>query len=112
MLKAGILGAGHFGMCHAQAIASIQGVRLTAVCDENTRLAHALASHHSASVYDNWRDFLRIAPVDVVVIATPHHLHRDMAVEAAEAGKHVLLEKPMARTAAECSDIIDAADRH
>ena len=111
MLKAGILGAGHFGACHARAIASIQGVRLTAVCDENAQLAHALASHHGASVYDSWRDFLRIAPVDVVVIATPHHLHRDMAVEAAEAGKHILLEKPMACTTAQCTEIISAAER-
>jgi predicted dehydrogenase len=43
MLRAGILGGGHFGACHARAIASSQGVRLMAVCDENASLAQALA---------------------------------------------------------------------
>ena len=48
----------------------------------------------------------------VVLIATPHHLHCEMAVAAAEAGKHLLVEKPMARTATECSAIIAAAERY
>ncbi|MEO3432811.1 Gfo/Idh/MocA family oxidoreductase [Inquilinus sp. CAU 1745] len=108
MIGVGILGAGHFGAVHARAIAVTKGVRVTAVCRENGPAAAAFAAEHGGVPYTDWRRMLEDASVDVVVIATPHHLHREMAVAAAEAGKHILLEKPMAPTTADC-DVINAA---
>ena len=111
MLRVGILGAGFFGAFHARAIAATPSVQLAAVCDARLELAQAIAAEHGGKASADWSALLADASIDAVVIATPHHLHRDMAVAAAEAGKHILLEKPMARTAAECSAVIAAAER-
>jgi phthalate 4,5-cis-dihydrodiol dehydrogenase len=111
MLRVGILGAGYFGAFHARAIAATPGVELAAVCDEQLSLAKALSAEHGGTPSADWRQLLDDKSIDTVVIATPHHFHRDMAVAAAKAGKHILLEKPMGRTAAECTEVIAAAER-
>src|SRR3546814_4223960 len=89
----------------------LAGIRVAAVCREDAVAARAFAAEHGGTAYNDWRRVLDDAAVDAVVIATPHHLHREMAVAAAEAGKHVLLEKPMAPTVADCDAIIAAAKR-
>jgi predicted dehydrogenase len=68
------------------------------------------ADQFHATGYVDYRAALADQRVDTVLIATPHHLHAEMAIAAARAGKHVLLEKPMAPTLAECDQIIRAAD--
>lgn len=108
MIGVGIIGAGHFGAVHARAIAATAGVRLVAACREDAEAARVFTDRHGGRPYSDWRALLADAAVDAVVIATPHHLHADMAIAAAEAGKHMLLEKPMAPTLAEC-DAINAA---
>lgn len=111
MLGVGILGAGFFGEFHARAIARVPGLKLLAVCAEAAAPAAAFAAEHGGTPYGDWRRFLAHPGLEAVVIATPHHTHCEMAVAAAEAGKHVLLEKPMGRTVAECSAIMAAAER-
>jgi phthalate 4,5-cis-dihydrodiol dehydrogenase len=108
-LRVAILGAGYFGEWHARAIAAVPGVRLAAICDADPARARELAAAHGALALSDWRQLLANAAIEAVVIATPHHLHAEMAIAAAAAGKHILLEKPMARTAAECTAIIEAA---
>jgi predicted dehydrogenase len=108
-LRVGILGAGYFGEWHARAIAAVPGLRLAAICDADPARARTLAAAHGAAALIDWRQLLADAAIEAVVIATPHQLHAEMAVAAAAAGKHILLEKPMAPTAAECTAIIDAA---
>jgi phthalate 4,5-cis-dihydrodiol dehydrogenase len=106
MIGIGILGAGHFGAAHSRAIAATPGARLAAVCAESTELAESFAAKHGGRPYGDWQLLLDDPSVDAVVIATPHHLHSEMAVAAAGAGKHILLEKPMTQTASECSAIV------
>jgi predicted dehydrogenase len=72
----------------------------------------ACASWASGTVVDRWEDAVTRDDVDAVVIATPNAQHRDVAVAAATAGKHVLTDKPMARTVAEADEMIVAADEH
>lgn len=110
MLGVGLLGAGFFGAVHARALGATAGARLVAVCAEEVQAAQAFAAEHGGKPYSDWRQLLDDPDVQVVVIATPHHLHCEMAVAAAKAGKHVLLEKPMGRTVAECSAIIEAVE--
>jgi phthalate 4,5-cis-dihydrodiol dehydrogenase len=110
-LTVGILGAGYFGEQHARAIAAVPGLRLTAVNDCDRALAQRLANRHGAAAGSDWRQLVADAAVDIVVIATPHELHMPMAIAAAQAGKHTLLEKPMGRTVAECTAILEAAER-
>ena len=111
-LAVGLLGAGHFGECHARATAGIAGLRLAAICDCDLDQARRLAARFGGKTYSDWRQLLAEDAIEVVAIATPHHLHMPMAVAAANAGKHVLLEKPMGRTVAECTAIIEAARRN
>lgn len=106
MIGVGLIGAGHFGAVHARAIAAVDGVRLVSVCREDS--AAAFAARYGGRACQDWRAVLADPQVDAVVIATPHHLHAEIAIAAARAGKHILLEKPMAPTVAEC-DAINAA---
>ncbi|WP_026870068.1 Gfo/Idh/MocA family protein [Inquilinus limosus] len=108
MIGIGIIGAGYFGAIHARAIAAVPGVRVAAVCRQDIDAARAFAREHGGNAYNHWQALLDDPAVDTVLIATPHHLHAGMAIAAAQAGKHVLLEKPMAPTVAEC-DAINAA---
>ena len=109
MLGVGILGAGFFGAYHARAVAAVQDTRVVAVCADEMPLAEAFAAEHGGRPYRDHRAMLDDKSVDAVAITAPHHLHCRLAVAALEAGKHVLLEKPMALSVAECSRIIAAA---
>src|SRR3954447_14918031 len=109
MLGVGILGAGFFGAYHARAVAALENARVVAACAEALPLAQAFTAEHGGRPYDDWRAMLDDKSVDAVAITAPHHLHCQLAVAALEAGKHVLLEKPMALSVAECSRIVASA---
>jgi phthalate 4,5-cis-dihydrodiol dehydrogenase len=110
MLGVGILGAGFFGAYHARAVASLEGARVVAACAEELPLAEAFTAKHGGKPYGDWRAMLEDKSLDAVAITAPHHLHCELAVAALQAGKHVLLEKPMALSVAECSRIIACAN--
>lgn len=111
MLDVGILGGGFFGAYHARAIKAVPGLRLAAVCADGQALADAFAAEHGGKPYGDWRRLIDDRSVAAVAITAPHHLHAPFAIAALEAGKHVLLEKPMALDVAECSAIIAASER-
>lgn len=111
MWRIGIIGAGSYGELHAQAISALDGAILAAASRTNAQALAAFTSQYGGKGYLDYVDLLADPDVDAVVIATPHHLHTEIAVRAAEAGKHILLEKPMAPTLRECQQIADAAER-
>lgn len=80
---------------------------VTAACDVNVDAAKRRASETNpdAAIYSDWKQMLRDDVVDAVDCALPHHLHRDAIVDAAEAGKHILTEKPLCTTLEEAKDI-------
>ena len=88
-LGAGIAGAGYFGEFHARAIPAVPGLKLVAVCDPDLAQARSLAAAHGGTACGSWKELLQNPAVGVIAIATPHHLHEAMAIEAAEAGKSV-----------------------
>lgn len=103
----GILGSGNMATVYADALATqVTGGRFVAVAG-GTR-APAFASEYGGDAEPTIEALLARDDVDVVVIATPHSTHVSQAVAAAEAGKHVYLEKPMALDVAECDRIIEA----
>ncbi|MET0529002.1 MAG: Gfo/Idh/MocA family oxidoreductase [Microvirga sp.] len=110
MIGVGIIGAGHFGAVHARAVAEVKDVKLVASCRENADAAAAFAAQHGGKSYGDWRSLLEDPAVDAVLIATPHYLHEEIAIGAARAGKHILLEKPMAPSVAACDAVLAAAD--
>jgi predicted dehydrogenase len=105
MTGIGIIGAGHFGAVHARAIAEIDGLQLVAACRQSADAAAGFTRQFGGVPYADWRALLDDPHVEAVVIAAPHHLHQEIAVGVARAGKHILLEKPMAPTAAACAAI-------
>ncbi|MCP4638828.1 MAG: Gfo/Idh/MocA family oxidoreductase [bacterium] len=110
-LGVGIIGTGTWGSLHAATAADTDGVELKAVADLDEGRAQALAEQHGATPYTDYADLLADDTVAAVSIVTPDFAHADIAVAAAEAGKHILCEKPLATTVEACQRILDAADR-
>lgn len=107
----GAVGCGGIAGGHLPAYRDVEGIRTVAVCDINEQVARERAEEFDVpAVYTDWRDLLDDEDVDAVSVLLPHHLHREVAVAAAEAGKHVLTEKPMATSLAEADDMIAAAE--
>ncbi len=110
-IRIGAIGCGGIANAHLPAYRDTPGLQTVAVCDIDEQAARERAEEFDvAAVYTDWRELLDDDSVDAVSVLLPHHLHRDVAVAAAEAGKHVLCEKPMATSLDECDAMISAAD--
>jgi predicted dehydrogenase len=97
----------------APALRGSPGSTLAAVARAQADKAADFAARHGAGrSYADWRDLVRDDGIDAVYVATPVRLHAEQAVAAAEAGKHVLVEKPMALDPASCERMIAAARSH
>jgi len=109
-----VIGAGRAGMIHAGNFATaIPGACLAGLADPSqTAIKAAQARLPGAKAYADYRQALEDKQVNAVVVATPTQFHRQITIEAAQAGKHVLCEKPMAVNAGECQEMIAAADKH
>ncbi len=105
----GIIGLG-FGRAHIPAFQA-NGAEVVAVCQRDQATARAVADKYAVpAVFERWQDMLAQAHPDIVVIASPPHLHHAIALAAFAGGAHVLCEKPLAMTAAEGRDMVAAAD--
>ncbi|SCL26625.1 Predicted dehydrogenase [Micromonospora rhizosphaerae] len=93
-LGVGIVGAGIMGRAHASVLAEHPATRVVAVTSRTRDSAEKLAVEYDASVHPDVAALVADADVDIVVVATPDHLHAETVCAAAEAGKHVLVEKP------------------
>lgn len=110
-LGVGILGLGQ-GRSHLQAFQAIEGATVVAVCDVDQPLAARVAQEQGVGrVCATYAELLDDKEVDMVVVATPDHLHGQHAIQALEAGKHVLSEIPMATSLDEVERIIQLTDR-
>jgi predicted dehydrogenase len=109
-LRIGILGSGYMGATYAECIAR-HNQRATLVAIAGGSRAPALAATYGVAHLDDDTALFARDDIDAVLIATPHALHHDQTVRAAAAGKHVLLEKPMAPSVAECDSMIAACER-
>ena len=112
-LKVGMLGAGGITNSHLPAyLEHPDRVQITAVCDLVEPLAQELARKAGVkAVYTDLDKMLREADIDAVDNCTFHPAHAPLTIAAAEAGKHVIVEKPMARSLQECRDMVAAADK-
>lgn len=110
VLRLGLIGCGDIGQLRAAGIAGASGCRLTAVNDLDPAKAQSVATRHRAAVEQDWRDLVRRSDVDAVIVSTPPVLHAEMAVASFDAGKHVLCEKPLARTPDEARRMVEAAE--
>lgn len=105
-----LIGAGLFGERHAQAYSRHPAVDFVGVCDLNGERAREVAEKYGARFHTiDYRELLANPAIAAVSVATPDHLHRDVAVACAAAGKHILVEKPLATTVADAEAIVQAA---
>jgi len=110
MLNVGIIGCGRITDLHAPGYLRSSDARIYAVCDLSREVAERRQREWGAErVYTDHRALLDDDRVDLVEIITPHHLHCAMTLDAAAAGKHVSVQKPMAMNVAECDRMIAAA---
>ena len=106
-LRWGILGTGRMARTFAAALAEAKGARLVAIASRGAPAAEAVGGE--VRLHRGYEALLADPDVQAIYIATPHPTHAEWAIKAAEAGKHVLCEKPLGMNAAEASAIIDAA---
>jgi myo-inositol 2-dehydrogenase/D-chiro-inositol 1-dehydrogenase len=111
-MRFGLIGFGAWGQFHAEAIRKAPGAELAAIaCAGEASAAAARARYPAARVSRDWRAVVEDRSIDVVDVVVPNHLHAEIAVAALDAGKDVLLEKPMASTIADCDRIVEAVRR-
>ncbi len=103
-----LLGAGTMGSVHAGAFSMMDNVNLIGIVDQEMERAQLLAAEYNSRGFETFEDALEEIGdlVDVVDICLPTDLHKDCVIIAAEAGKHVICEKPLARTLEEAEEII------
>jgi len=109
-LKAGVIGVGHLGQHHARLYASLPESQLVAVTDQSMERAQLIADRHGARAIQAVDELLGL--VDVVSVAVPTSAHYAVAKTCLLAGKHVLVEKPIAVTSAEAHELVQLAKQH
>jgi phthalate 4,5-cis-dihydrodiol dehydrogenase len=108
----GIIGLGMAGGVMVHAAALHPGVRIVAAADPQPGPRDSFTRDFGAAAFEDARQICERADVEAVYIATPHQFHREHAILAAECGKHVIVEKPMALTLGDCDAIIEAVERN
>jgi phthalate 4,5-cis-dihydrodiol dehydrogenase len=112
VLKAGIVGLGMAGNGIVPALAAMPNVELVAAADPRENALAAFRDRFHGRVFESFDRLCADPDVEAVWVATPTRFHCDQVVALAEAGKHVVVEKPMAVTLAECERMVEAAERN
>ena len=113
-IKFGIVGIGNMGSVHVKYVDAISNARLSAVCDINPAAFDRIApeTREKIKCFTDVDTFLAEGDIDVVVVAVPHYSHPDIAIKAMNAGKHIIVEKPIAVHKAEAERLIAEAAKH
>lgn len=113
-VKFGIVGIGNMGSVHVKYVDAISNARLSAVCDINPAAFDRIApeTREKIKCFTDVDTFLAEGDIDVVVVAVPHYSHPDIAIKAMNAGKHIIVEKPIAVHKAEAERLIAEAAKH
>ncbi len=110
-IRTALIGCGKVGGLHAAALTGLHESVLVAVCDPNPGRAEAFASRYGGRPFREVPQLIRESGAEALFICTPHPLHAESAVLAAQAGIHVMIEKPMAANLADCDAMLRAARR-
>lgn len=108
-----LIGAGRAGLIHARNIAGqIPEARIVGVVDPEEETAERAAAEFGCSFATKYEEMLENKNIDAVIIASPTKYHKDTVIYAADKGRHVFCEKPMAMTTEECEEMIEACERN
>ncbi len=111
VLSVGVIGAGGIAQSHLRSIEANENIRLAAIMDIDEERVDEAAKKFEVKGYTALEDLLNDPEVEAVHVCTIHKVHAEQCVAAAEAGKHVLVEKPMALSVAECDRMIEACEK-
>jgi predicted dehydrogenase len=111
-LRFGFIGAGEVAVASAKAVGEASNTVLERVTDVRAELAADLAMTYGGRVADSIEELIADPAVDAVYVCAPHFLHRDISLQAANAGKHIFVEKPMGVTPSDASEIVDVCRRN
>ena len=111
-IKTAVIGCGTWGRNHARVYRELPNVELAAVSDLNPQTAQQIGERYGAPHYTDPTPIIKDPDIDLLSICTPTITHADIAIAAIEAGKHVLVEKPMTNTVPEAKRLIRAAEKH
>lgn len=110
-VRCGLVGFGAWGQHHANAIAVTEGAELVAIAARSPESVDAAkAAYPKADVCNDFRELAKRDDLDLVDVVVPSHLHHEVATAVLRGGKHLLLEKPMAVSLADCDDMLRVAD--
>ena len=109
-LRTALIGCGKVGATHADALAALPASDLVAVCDRTQAGADAFAARYGVAAFTDVATMVREAGVQAVSVCTPHPVHADAIEAAAANGAHVIVEKPLAATLADCDRAIAACE--
>jgi predicted dehydrogenase len=111
-IRVGVVGTGFGAAVHIPALQEVADFDVVAVCSRRPERAHLAAAQFGIkTALSDFRELMHSPEIDAVVIATPPFLHHSMVIAALEEGKHILCEKPMAKSVAESRDMVKIADR-
>ncbi|MEO7652741.1 MAG: Gfo/Idh/MocA family oxidoreductase, partial [Bryobacteraceae bacterium] len=108
-VRIGIIGSGFMGLTHAAAVTNLESTQLVAIA--GGRRAPGLAAQYGVACDESPEALIERSDIDAIVITTPHHLHARDTIHAFATGKHVLVEKPMATSLADCNSMIEAGEK-
>ncbi len=109
-LRIGMIGAGGFSGTHLNQLKQVECAELVAICDVNEEnLKEKVAEYNIPFSYNNHHDLLKRDDIEAVLLPLPDQVHREIAIDAMRAGKHVLCEKPMALNLDDCKAMLQVA---
>ncbi len=112
-VRIAVVGCGYWGPNLIRNFRSLSECELTDLCDVSTsRLKHLKSLYPDVTTHLSFDEMLKRRQLDAVVIATPVHLHHKLAMQCLNVGKHVMIEKPMARSVEQCEEMAAAAKKH
>ena len=110
-VRTALIGCGKVGDLHASALATRPESTLVAVCDSSAERAERFAARYGGRAFRDVPQMIRESGAEAVFICTPHPLHAEPAVLAAQGGLHVMVEKPMAASLSDCDAMLRAAQK-
>lgn len=111
-IRIAIIGPGKVGHLHAKAVRQLPDTELVAVCGRSPEKTAAFARPYGIAAYTDIARMIQTERIDLCLVCTPHPAHREPTVAALDAGAHVLVEKPLASSLADCDAMLEAARRN
>ncbi len=111
-MKVGLIGCGEIGQSRAAALARTPGLSLAVACDAVPERSATLAKEYNCEASVDWSSVVERPDLDIIIVSTSNDLHAPISIAAMDHGKHVICEKPMARTPQEGRAMVEAARRN